>query len=116
MEILDVKLSTKPNTQDIPFASGTVQTISSEEPSHSPDPDFSQLDTVANNPDLVSEYQKCKARTGIKFGCISLTPIYVYKGEPRTWDPVQDVLTAHRLIRDREFPISWVYVFQLKVI
>ena len=100
----DVKLSIKPNTQDIPFASHAIQTFSAEEPIHSLDPDFNQLDTVNHNPDLIPEYQKCKAQIGTKFGCIPLTQIYVYKGEPKTWDPVLDVLTAHRLIRDTGIP------------
>ena len=98
----DVKLSIENNTQDIPFASHTVQTFSEEKPVHSPYLDFSQLDTVNHNPDLIPEYQ-----IGTKFGCIPLTPIYVYKGEPRTWDPVPDVLTAHRLIRDTGIPNFW---------
>ena len=53
VEMPDVKLSIKPNTQDIPSASDTAQTTNSEEPFHSPD--LTQIDIVGN-PDLVPVY------------------------------------------------------------
>ena len=44
------------------------------------------------------------AQIGIKFGCVPLAPIYVYKGEHKFWQSVPDVLTAHRLIRNTGIP------------
>ena len=48
--------------------------------------------------------KKCKAQIGTKFGCIPLAPIYVYRGEPKVWDTVPDVLIAHTLIRRTDIP------------
>ena len=45
-----------------------------------------------------------QSSVGTKIGCIPLTPIYVYNGGPKTWDPVPDVLTAQRLVRDTGIP------------
>ena len=97
-------MCTESNTQTIPSASDTVQTAIRKQPFHSPDPDLTHLDIVGNNPNLIPEYQKCKAQIGTKFDCIPLTPIYVYKGCSRTWDPIPNDLTAHRLIRNTGIP------------
>ena len=65
-----------------------------------PDPDSTQSDVTAMVPELLPEYQKCKAQIGTKFGCVPLAPSYVYKGQSQVWESVPDVLTAHKLIRD----------------
>ena len=100
-DMSDARLSIAPNKQDISSASGTAQPTSSEKPFHSSDPDLTQTDIVRSL-DSFPESQKCKAQSGTKFGCIPLTPIYVYKGKPRIWDPVPDVHIAPRFIRDTE--------------
>ena len=69
-----------------------------------PDPESTQSDVTGIVPELVPEYQKCEAQIGIKFGCVPLAPIYVYKGRPKVWESVPDVLTAHKLIRDSDLP------------
>ena len=56
------------------------------------------------NPNLVLEFQKCKAQIGNKLGCIPLTPMYVCKGHPKSWDQIPDVLTAHKLIENTGIP------------
>ena len=63
-----------------------------------------QEHSVDENLESIPEYQKCKAQIGTKFGCIPLAPIYVYRGEPKIWDTVPDVLTAHKLIRRMGIP------------
>ena len=69
-----------------------------------PDPDSTQSDVTAMVPELLLEYQKCKAQIGTKFGCVPLAPIYVHKGQSQVWESVPDVLTAHKLIRDSGLP------------
>ena len=69
-----------------------------------PDPDSTQSDVTAMVPELLPEYQKCKAQIGTKFGCVPLAPSYVYKGQSQVWESVPDVLTAHKLIRDSGLP------------
>ena len=44
---------------------------------------------LEENTILVPEFQKCKAQIATKFGCVPLTPIYVYKGRPKTWNAFQ---------------------------
>ena len=69
-----------------------------------PDRDSTQSDVTGIVPELVPEYQKCKAQIGTKFGCVPLAPIYVYKGQPKVWESVPDIFMAHKLIRDSGLP------------
>ena len=65
------------------------------------------MDVPDQNSNLAPEFQKCKAQISTKFGCIPLNPIYVYQGPSRTWDPITDVQTAHRLIKNTGIPNFW---------
>ena len=93
------RLDNESNIYHTSLVSDSIHTHSSDTVQHDPDPDSTQLKIIDTNPDLVPEYHKCKAQIGTKFGCIPLAPIYVYKGEPKVWGTVPDVLTAHRLTR-----------------
>ena len=98
-------LPTTLNKQAIPPVSNTVPESTVHEPLQSPNPIFTAIDTPGGNAKLVPEFYNCQAQIGTKFGCIPLTPIYVYKGCSRTWDPIPDVLTAHRLVKNTGIPI-----------
>ena len=56
---------------------------------------------------LVPEFQKSKDQIGTKFGCVPLSPVYVYKGQPQVWNPISDVITAHKLIGATGMPNFW---------
>ena len=57
-----------------------------------PDPVSDSGDNSDTNFSPVQEFQKCEGQIGAKFGCISLTPIYVHKGPPKVWNQIPDVL------------------------
>ena len=67
-----------------------------------PDPTLIIKDVQNDTSNLVPEFHKCKVQIGTKFGCIPLTPMY--KGESRVWDPIPDVITAHKLIKATGIP------------
>ena len=80
--------------------------MSKQEVGHSLDPILDPKHSSDDNPNLVLEFQKCKAQIGTKFGCIPLTPIYVYKGRPRIWDPIPDVLPGVPIFFGYRVPVQ----------
>ena len=105
-------LDNESNIYHTSLVADSTQTHNSDTVQHDPDPDSTQLNIIDANPDLVPEYHKCKAQIGTKFDCIPLAPIYVYKGEPKIWGTVPDVLMAHRLIRNTGIHNFWGYISQ----
>ena len=48
---------------------------------------------------------------GSKFGCLTLSPVLLYNGDPKHRSEVLDVLQAHRLIRQSGVPNFWALEF-----
>ena len=48
-----------------------------------------------------------REQLGSKFGCLPLSPILLYNGDPKHRSEVLDVLQAHRLIRESGVPNFW---------
>ena len=51
-----------------------------------------------------SEYWQCKEQNGVQFGCIPLSPITLFTGDPTYWEQIPDIITAHKLIRQSGVP------------
>ena len=88
----------KLNSQISCSESKAVDEMLEQEVVHGPDLVSDSGDNSDTNFSLVPEFHKCKAQIGTKFGCVPLTPIYMYKGPPRIWNQIPYVLIAHKLI------------------
>ena len=51
-----------------------------------------------------SEYWQYKEQNGVEFGCIPLSPITLFTGDPTYWEQIPDIITAHKLIRQSGLP------------
>ena len=54
------------------------------------------------------EYWQCKEQNGVEFGCIPLSPITLFTGDPTYWEKIPDIITAHELIRQSGVANFWV--------
>ena len=92
---------------EVPLASQVLDapflTVSNSSDGHS-DLDSAWLGLTDTVLEFVPEYHRCQAQIGTKFECVPLAPIYVCKGQPKIWDLVQDIFTAHKLIRESGIP------------
>ena len=50
------------------------------------------------------EYWQCKEQNGVDFGCVPLSPIKLFTGDPTYWENIPDIITAHKLIRQSGIP------------
>ena len=50
------------------------------------------------------EYWQCKEENGVDFGCVPLSPINLFTGDPTYWENIPDTITAHKLIRQSGIP------------
>ena len=50
------------------------------------------------------EYEACEAQNGVEFGCVPLSPIKLYTQDPKYWETIPDIITAHKLIRQSGLP------------
>ena len=50
------------------------------------------------------KYEACKAQNGLEFRSIPLSPIKLYTGDPKYWETIPDIFTAHKLLRQIGLP------------
>ena len=53
---------------------------------------------------VCTEYWQCKGQNGVEFGCVPLSPITLFSGDPTYWERIPDIITAHKLIRQSGVP------------
>ena len=53
---------------------------------------------------LCQEYHRCKEQNGVEFGCVPLSPVRLFTGDPTYWNDIPDIISAHKLIRDSGLP------------
>ena len=51
-----------------------------------------------------AEYWLCKQQNGVDFGCVPLSPIMLFTGDPTYWQTLPDIITAHKMIRQSGLP------------
>ena len=93
-----------------PSSNAVVETVGHKVVPYS-DPVLDSDDTSDTNFSFHPEFHEYKSQIGTKFGCVPLTPIYVYKGPPIVWNKIPDVLTAQNLIKNSGIPNFWGSTF-----
>ena len=64
-----------------------------------------QLD---NQQVICAEYEHCREQHGVEFGCVPLSPLRLFTGDPMYGEQIPDIISAHKLIRDSGLPNFWV--------
>ena len=62
------------------------------------------LSQAHNDQLLCTEYYHCKEQNGVEFGCVPLSPLRLFTGDPTHWEQIPDIISAHKLIRDSGLP------------
>ena len=50
------------------------------------------------------EYWQCKQQNGVDFGCVPLSSITLFTGDPTYWETIPDIITTHKMIRQSGVP------------
>ena len=53
---------------------------------------------------VCTEYWQYEEQNGVEFGCVPLSPITLFTGDPTYWERIPDIITAHKLIHQSGFP------------
>ena len=93
-----------PSKSGTPAVAAAPNIVLDKQDLENPDPMLTITDAHNDTANLPPKFYKCKAQIGTQFGCTPLTLIYVYRGKSRVWDPVPDVITAHKLIKSTGIP------------
>ena len=62
------------------------------------------LSHTDNQQVLCTEYYHCKEQNGVEFGCVPLSPLRLFTGDPTYWERIPNVISAHKLIRASGLP------------
>ena len=77
-------------------------------------PERTPFNTVSANTDMTSfcdEYHRCLEQNRVEFGCVPLSPLRLFTGDPTYWEQIPDILSAHKMIRESGLPNFWVSEF-----
>ena len=61
-------------------------------------------DSINTEAPTCAEYWLCKQQNGVDFGCVPLSPIKLFTGDPTYWETIPDIITAHKMIRHSVLP------------
>ena len=59
------------------------------------------------NSSFVQDNFHCKEQNGLEFGCVTLSPLRLFTGDPTYWEQIPDIISARKLIRASGLPNFW---------
>ena len=62
------------------------------------------LSQAHNDQLLCPEYYRCKEQNGVEFGCVPLSSLRLFTGDPTYCEQIPDIISAHKLIRASGLP------------
>ena len=65
---------------------------------------------ISSEQGFCQEFYHCKEQNGFEFGCVSLSPLRLFTGDPTYWEKLPDIISA--LIRASGLPNFWALEFQ----